>query len=76
MTEVADNPHWEEVVPAIAAQSVPVAVIAAELLGLAGAGEVSILDLGGGSAIFSLDLARAQPVRPRRPSWTGSPSTR
>ncbi|MGH3876835.1 MAG: methyltransferase [Actinophytocola sp.] len=53
MTEVADNPHWEEVVPAIAAQSVPVAVTAAELLGLADAGEVSILDLGGGSAIFS-----------------------
>lgn len=53
MTEVADNPHWEDVVPAIAAQSVPVAVTAAELLRLAEAGEVSILDLGGGSAIFS-----------------------
>jgi ubiquinone/menaquinone biosynthesis C-methylase UbiE len=53
MVEVADNPHWEDVVPAIAAQSVPVATVAAELLGLADAGEISILDLGGGSGIFS-----------------------
>ncbi|RLK58839.1 class I SAM-dependent methyltransferase [Actinokineospora cianjurensis] len=53
MTEVADNPHWEVVVPAIAAQSVPVAEVAAGLLGLAEAGEISILDLGGGSGIFS-----------------------
>jgi SAM-dependent methyltransferase len=53
MTEVADNPHWEEVVPAIAAQSVPVATTAAGLLGLAEAGEVAILDLGGGSGVFS-----------------------
>lgn len=53
MVEVVDNPHWEEVVPAIAAQSVPVAAVAAELLGLAAAGPVSILDLGGGSGIFS-----------------------
>ena len=53
MVEVADNPHWEEVVPAIAAQSVPVATIAADLLCLADAGEISILDLGGGSGIYS-----------------------
>ncbi|SER24535.1 class I SAM-dependent methyltransferase [Actinokineospora terrae] len=53
MTEVADNPHWEVVVPAIAAQSVPVAEVAAGLLGLAEAGDISILDLGGGSGIFS-----------------------
>jgi SAM-dependent methyltransferase len=53
MVEVADNPHWEEVVPAIAAQSVPVAMVAADLLRLAQAGEISILDLGGGSGIYS-----------------------
>jgi SAM-dependent methyltransferase len=41
------------VVPAIAAQSVPVATVAADRLRLAEAGEVSILDLGGGSGIFS-----------------------
>jgi SAM-dependent methyltransferase len=51
--EVADNPHWEEVVPAIAAQSVPVATTAAETLHLADAGEISILDVGGGSGIYS-----------------------
>ncbi|MFI5933941.1 methyltransferase dimerization domain-containing protein [Actinoplanes sp. NPDC051494] len=51
--EVADNPHWEGLVQAIAAQSVPVAAIAAGLLGLAGAGEISILDVGGGSGVYS-----------------------
>ncbi|MDT0344936.1 class I SAM-dependent methyltransferase [Streptomyces litchfieldiae] len=51
--EVADNPHWAQVVPAIAGQSVPVATVAAELLGLADAGEISILDVGGGSGIYS-----------------------
>lgn len=53
VVEVADNPHWEGLVQAIAAQSVPVAHIAAEALGLAGAGKVSILDIGGGSGICS-----------------------
>ena len=52
-TEVADNPHWAEVVPAIAAQSVPVAQIAAETLKLAQAGPISILDVGGGSGIYA-----------------------
>lgn len=52
-TEVADNPHWEEIVPAIAAQSVPAATTAAEALGLAEAGPMSILDVGGGSGVYS-----------------------
>lgn len=51
--EVADNPHWAQVVTAIAAQSVPTATIAAETLRLAEAGEISILDIGGGSGIYS-----------------------
>jgi SAM-dependent methyltransferase len=51
--EVADNPHWEEVVLAIAAQSVPVAEIAADVLRVAEAEEMSILDIGGGSGIYS-----------------------
>lgn len=51
--EVADNPHWEELVPAIAAQSVPVAMMAADMLRVAEAGEISILDIGGGSGIYS-----------------------
>lgn len=62
MVEVADNPHWEEVVPAIAAQSVPVATVAAELLQLPAAGEISILDLGGGSGIFSAIWLEADPA--------------
>jgi len=53
VVEVADNPHWERLVTAIAAQSVPVAATAAEKLGLADAGEISILDVGGGSGIYS-----------------------
>ncbi|MFF6782676.1 methyltransferase [Streptomyces sp. NPDC012510] len=60
-TEVADNPHWEEVVPAIAAQSVPAATLAAEVLGLAGAGPISILDVGGGSGIYSAVWLEANP---------------
>ena len=51
--DVPDNPFWEELVPAIAPFSVPVAVIAAEKLRLAEAGEISILDVGGGSGIYS-----------------------
>ncbi|AXG81971.1 methyltransferase [Streptomyces paludis] len=60
-TEVAENPHWEEIVPAIAAQSVPAARIAAEVLGLADAGAVSILDVGGGSGIYSAIWLAANP---------------
>lgn len=52
-TEVADNPHWAQVVQAIAAQSVPVAELAAAELGLADAGPISVLDIGGGSGIYS-----------------------
>jgi SAM-dependent methyltransferase len=62
VVEVANNPHWEEIVLAIAAQSVPAASIAAEVLGLAGAGEVSILDVGGGSGIYSGIWLQANPV--------------
>ncbi|HZN19831.1 MAG TPA: class I SAM-dependent methyltransferase [Micromonosporaceae bacterium] len=51
--EVPNNPHWEKMVRDIAALSVPVATIAADLLQLADAGEVSILDVGGGSGIYS-----------------------
>lgn len=61
-TEVADNPHWEEVVPAIAAQSVPAATVAARVLGLADAGEISILDVGGGSGIYSAIWLQTNPA--------------
>ena len=48
-----ENPFWEELVPAIAALSLPVVLAAAERLGLAQAGPISILDVGGGSGIYS-----------------------
>jgi SAM-dependent methyltransferase len=51
--EVADNPHWKGVVQALAALSAPVATIAADTLRLAEAEEISILDIGGGSGIYS-----------------------
>lgn len=51
--EVADNPHWEKLVTALAAQSVQVAEVAARQLAVADAGEVSVLDIGGGSGVFS-----------------------
>src|SRR5581483_5890403 len=49
VVEVAGNPHWEGLIQALAAQSAPVAEIAADALRLAEAGEISILDIGGGS---------------------------
>ncbi|MEU5902664.1 MULTISPECIES: class I SAM-dependent methyltransferase [Streptomyces] len=61
-TEVADNPHWGQVVPAIAAQSVPAAAIAADVLGLSEAGALSILDVGGGSGIYSATWLKANPA--------------
>ena len=52
-SEVADNPFWHVLVPAIAALSFPVAQLAAERLGIAKAGAVTWLDVGGGSGVWS-----------------------
>jgi ubiquinone/menaquinone biosynthesis C-methylase UbiE len=52
-TDVADNPLWHVLVPAIAALSIPVAQMAAERLGIAKAEAVSWLDVGGGSGVWS-----------------------
>lgn len=62
VVEVANNPHWEEIVKAIAAQSVPAAGIAADVLKLADAGAISILDVGGGSGIYSGIWLSANPA--------------
>ena len=51
--DTADNPFWHALVPAIAALSFPVAQLAAERLGIAKAGDVSWLDVGGGSGVWS-----------------------
>ena len=52
-TDVADNPFWHVLVTAIAPLSFPVAQMAAERLGLATAGPVKWLDVGGGSGVWS-----------------------
>jgi ubiquinone/menaquinone biosynthesis C-methylase UbiE len=52
-SEVADNPFWHVLVPAIAALSFPVAQLAAERLSIANAGAVTWLDVGGGSGVWS-----------------------
>lgn len=62
VVEVANNPHWEGIVTAIAAQSVPAAALAADVLALADAGEISILDVGGGSGIYSGIWLEANPA--------------
>ncbi len=62
VVEVADNPHWEALVQALAAQSAPVAQTAAEVLGVADAGKISILDIGGGSGIYSAIWLRMNPA--------------
>ena len=51
--DVADNPFWHVLVPAIAALSFPVAQMAAERLGISKAGAVTWLDVGGGSGVWS-----------------------
>jgi SAM-dependent methyltransferase len=51
--DVANSSSWEELVPAIAPLAAPVAMIAADTLRLANTGEISILDVGGGSGIYS-----------------------
>lgn len=51
--ELAENPFWESLVTSIAVLSFPVAQAAAQRLGLANAGPVSWLDVGGGSGVFS-----------------------
>lgn len=59
--DMADNPFWPLLVPAIAAMSVPVAQVAADRLKLAGAGQPSWLDVGGGSGVWSAVWLGANP---------------
>ena len=51
--EMPDNDFWHLLVPAIAALSFPVAQMAADRLGIAKAGPVNWLDVGGGSGVWS-----------------------
>jgi SAM-dependent methyltransferase len=51
--DMADNPFWHVLVPAIASLSLPTAQMAADHLKLAKAGAISWLDVGGGSGVWS-----------------------
>ena len=69
-TDVPENPFWEELVPAIAALAAPLAGAAATKLGLASAGAVTTLDIGGGSGIYSAVFLRANAsARARQLDW-------
>lgn len=69
-TDVPELGFWEELVPAIAPMAVPSVLAAAELLGVAKAGPLSILDVGGGSGIFSaLWLAMNPQARSTQIDW-------
>lgn len=59
--EMADNEFWHALVPAIAPLSIPVAEIAAQRLGIAKAGVVKWLDVGGGSGVWSAVWLKANP---------------
>jgi ubiquinone/menaquinone biosynthesis C-methylase UbiE len=59
--DVPNNPFWEQLTPAIAALSFPVAQLAAERLGISKAGAIKWLDVGGGSGVWSAVWLRANP---------------
>lgn len=60
-TDQPESPFFEKLVPAIAALSFPVAQMIAERLGIANAGAVSWLDVGGGSGVWSVVWLKANP---------------
>ena len=62
--EVPDNPFWHVLVTAIAPLSFPVAHLVAERLGLAAAGPISWLDVGGGSGSGRQRGCASIPPRP------------
>ncbi|GHI84870.1 methyltransferase [Streptomyces xanthophaeus] len=60
-TDKADNLHWADIVPAIAAVSVPAATAGLDALGIREAGEISVLDVGGGSGVYASIWLNANP---------------
>lgn len=70
--DTPDSTFFEQLVPAIAPTSAAGATIAAETLRLADAGEVSILDVGGGSGIYSaIWLGINRVARATQLDWPG-----
>jgi len=60
-TDVADMEFWHSLVPGIAALSYPVAEMIARRLGIAAAGAVRWLDVGGGSGVWSAVWLKGNP---------------
>jgi ubiquinone/menaquinone biosynthesis C-methylase UbiE len=58
---LVENPFWEELVLSIAPMSFTVAQAAAKRLRVAEAGPIAILDVGGGSGVYSVVLLKASP---------------
>jgi len=60
-SDLPENEYWEFLVTAIAPLSIPLAQMAGEHLGIAKAGEVSWLDIGGGSGVYSAFWLKMNP---------------
>jgi ubiquinone/menaquinone biosynthesis C-methylase UbiE len=59
--DIQENPFWEELVLSIAPSSLPLAQAAAARLNIAAAGPIAILDVGGGSGVYSAVFLRKNP---------------
>jgi ubiquinone/menaquinone biosynthesis C-methylase UbiE len=59
--DVKENPFWEDLVLSIAPSSFPLAQAAAARLRIAEAGPVAILDVGGGSGVYSAVMLGKNP---------------
>lgn len=70
--DTSDSTFFEELVPAIAPTSAPAAASAAQTLRLTEVGEVSILDVGGGSGVYSAIWLGINPsARSTQIDWPG-----
>jgi ubiquinone/menaquinone biosynthesis C-methylase UbiE len=68
--EIQDFVFWEKLVAAIAPLAVPVAEAAADRLAVAAAGPIQVLDVGGGSGIYSARwLTRNPEARATQLDW-------
>ena len=61
LTVKAEMPQWAPLVLATAPFSLPVAQLAAQLLGLAQRGALEILDPGGGAGVFAISFLKENP---------------
>jgi ubiquinone/menaquinone biosynthesis C-methylase UbiE len=59
--EQPDNPFWTQLVPAIAPLARLAASVAIQRLEIAKAGPIAILDVGGGSGMFAIEMLKTNP---------------